>query len=123
MDMEGFTDRFNSLVGSNRMQFSKKTDIPYTTIANIQKGTEPRIGVVMEILKSMPDLSAEWLLRGTGQAFEKRDENAAGKLLIALAELKGQKMKYEALKEMYIEKCMELKTLKAKEHEREAKTD
>ena len=123
MDTKDFTDRFNILVGDNRMQFSKKTDIPYTTIANIQKGTEPRIGVVMEILKSMPDLSAEWLLRGTGQAFEKRDENAAGKLLIALAELKGQKMKYEALKEMYIEKCMELKTLKALQNELKAETD
>ena len=112
METRNFTERFNFLVGDSRMNFSKKTGIPYTTITNIQRGTEPGVAIIESVLKSLPDLSAEWLLRGTEPILIDGTKEDAGKIAILKDEYKRLKQKYELLREMYIEKCMELQTLK-----------
>jgi hypothetical protein len=110
MKIDDFTRRFNELVGDNRMEFSFKTLIPYTTVTNIQKGTEPRLGAVLSVLNAYPRLSAEWLLRGVEPKFmndgqEKEDSQEVKSLKAELEQLKG---KYNLLKEMYDDKCAEL---------------
>lgn len=123
METRNFTERFNFLVGDNRMEFSKKTGLPYTTVTNIQKGTEPGIKVVMKILKSLPDLSAEWLLRGTEPVLidlTKEDSEEVARMKAGLSSLC---MKYEMLERMYVEKCIELQTLKNGINEQKTKTD
>ena len=110
MKIDDFTRRFNELVGDNRMEFSFKTLIPYTTVTNVQKGTEPRLSVLLSVLQSYPELSAEWLLRGIEPKYinegqEKEESQEVKSLKAELEQLKG---KYNLLKEMYDDKCAEL---------------
>lgn len=108
MNKDDFTKRFNILVGENRMQFSFNTLIPYSTVSNIQKGTEPKVGMVMSILESLPDLSAEWLMRGTLPMYKSEVPEETVEVKRLKAELEQLKGKYALLKEMYDDKCAEL---------------
>lgn len=108
MEIKDFTERFN-LLTVDRMKFSKRTGIPYTTISNIQKGTEPKVGVVMKILEAFPNLSAEWLLRGIKPIRKDMDSD---EVIMLKDELSRLSAKYEILEEMYCKKSMELQTLK-----------
>lgn len=62
MKLEKFTERFNEMVGDNRSDFSFRTLIPYTTITNVMKGTDPRVSMILAILEAVPEISAEWLI-------------------------------------------------------------
>ena len=50
--------------------FAKKIGVAQTTLHYCISGTtEPRMGLVAAILDSLPDLSAEWLMRGEGPMY------------------------------------------------------
>lgn len=54
--------------GLNELQLSKRLQIPQTTLNGYFKlKRKPSIDIVMAILNEFEDISAEWLLRGTGQ--------------------------------------------------------
>jgi transcriptional regulator with XRE-family HTH domain len=54
--------------GLNELQMSKRLQIPQTTLNGYFKlKRKPSIDIVMAILNEFEDISAEWLLRGTGQ--------------------------------------------------------
>ena len=50
--------------------FAKSIGVAQPTIHHcISENSEPRIGLVMSILNGLPDLSAEWLMRGEGPMY------------------------------------------------------
>ena len=50
--------------------FAKKIGVAQTTLHYCISGTtEPRMGLVAAILDGLPDLSAEWLIRGEGPMY------------------------------------------------------
>ena len=66
--MKNFTDRFNKIIdqqaGGNKLQFSKQTGIPYTTVVENSNGKkkDPKLSMLVKI----PNVNAEWLLTGSG---------------------------------------------------------
>lgn len=71
--VNGFNDRLLLLVRDKGM-----TDHAFAKMINVDShqpakyfsgGTIPRVDVVFRILDSWPDVSAEWLLRGTGSMY------------------------------------------------------
>lgn len=117
MKLEDFTKRFNELVGENRSDFSFRTLIPYTTITNVMKGTEPRISMILAILEAIPEISAEWLMRGNGNMLLS-DEKQTGCTIEDIMKLKEQlqnaQEELDILSRMYDKKCAENEELRSK---------
>lgn len=108
MELKEFTERFNQIVGKNRSDFSFKVLVPYTTISNVQKGTDPRVSLILNILEACPEISAEWLMRGKGKMnVVEEEETAQNEELVALRE------RYKTLQAMYDDKCVECAKLRA----------
>ena len=96
------------MVGKNRSDFSFKVLVPYTTISNVQKGTDPRVSLILNILEACPDISAEWLMRGKGKMNVGEEEKKTRDLeLVKLTE------QYKTLQIMYDDKCIECARLRA----------
>ena len=45
---------------------AKRINVPQTSLNNCANGTEPRMSLLVSILTGLPNLSAEWLMRGEG---------------------------------------------------------
>lgn len=57
-----------SVYGLSQLGFSKKINIPQTTISNIfNRDSDVKYSILESILNSFGDISAEWLLRGEGE--------------------------------------------------------
>lgn len=117
MKLEEFTERFNEMVGDNRSDFSFRTLIPYTTITNVMKGTDPRVSMILAILEAVPEISAEWLMRGKGEMVLEDDKQTG----VTVEELMEMKMllqhareELEILGRMYDKKCAENEELRSK---------
>lgn len=70
---------------SPEADFTRKTGISSSNIANWRKNTEKdvRSDILIQILNGYPELSAEWLLRGIGLQFSKNIYNIEKIITIA----------------------------------------
>ena len=70
MDKNIIRQRLNSIIEGGKFgtvtNLSKKINVPQTTLSNCANGTEPRMSLLVSILTGLPNLSAEWLMRGEG---------------------------------------------------------
>lgn len=117
MKLEEFTERFNEMVGDNRSDFSFRTLIPYTTITNVMKGTDPRVSMILAILEAVPEISAEWLMRGKGEmvlADDKQTGVTVEELMEMNMQLQHAREELEILNRMYDKKCAENEELRSK---------
>ncbi len=53
----------------NVASLAKAIGVAKTTLNNCVNGTEPRASLLAAILNGLPDLSAEWLMRGEGPMY------------------------------------------------------
>ena len=53
----------------NVASLAKTIGVAKTTLNNCVNGTEPRASLLAAILNGVPDLSAEWLMRGEGPMY------------------------------------------------------
>ncbi len=69
--MKEFKNRLEYIIknleGGSGRRLSRKTGIPETSVREYRKGikTDPRLSMLLKLLKTY-NLSAEWLLNGTG---------------------------------------------------------
>lgn len=72
---------YNSTGYKSVRLWAKELDIPYTTLSEFLRGSEPRYSTIKAILDGNPYLSAEWLMRGTGEMLlkEKADNPSSEK--------------------------------------------
>lgn len=64
-----------SSTGLNDNAFAKKINITQSVIASMfRRETEPSVKIIICILKTFPNISAEWLMRGTGDMLLKGDK-------------------------------------------------
>lgn len=86
------TDRLNQLVDNSlyksRRALASAAGIPQVTFNDNIRGTsEPRFSTLAAILSALPNVSAEWLMRGTGEMF--LSENKEGGEKPSSNKLKG----------------------------------
>lgn len=53
----------------NKAEFFKNLGVTYSNFNGVNKSKPLRTDILIKILSEIPDLSAEWLLRGTGDMF------------------------------------------------------
>ena len=53
----------------NKADFFKNLGVTYSNFNGVNKSKPLRTDILIKILSEIPDLSAEWLLRGTGDMF------------------------------------------------------
>ena len=67
--------------GSNPTQLAKMYNLNQKTVHNqINDNTQLSVSIILLILKTYPDISAEWLLRGTGSMIVSEKTEFADKL-------------------------------------------
>lgn len=67
--------------GSNPTQLAKMYNLNQKTVHNqINDNTQLSVSIILLILKTYPDISAEWLLRGTGSMIVSEKTEYADKL-------------------------------------------
>lgn len=73
--MDGITQRLNEIKNNYNLsgaRFADKVGKVKNTFANYLNGSRPiPTDVIVDILNTFPDLSADWLLRGKGDMFNK----------------------------------------------------
>ncbi len=73
--MDGITQRLNEIKNYYNLsgaRFADKVGKVKNTFANYLNGSRPiPTDVIVDILNTFPDLSADWLLRGKGDMFNK----------------------------------------------------
>lgn len=73
--MDGITQRLNEIKNYYNLsgaRFADKVEKVKNTFANYLNGSRPiPTDVIVDILNTFPDLSADWLLRGKGDMFNK----------------------------------------------------
>lgn len=86
--MKIFTERLNQIYhqsGARSIkQFADAAGLVCGTLTDtLHNGTEPRYNILKCILKSNPDVSAEWLMRGEGEMYRsQRQQRTAGDVSI-----------------------------------------
>ena len=92
--------RINELIEQrqeNVSKFAATLEIPQTTLNNYMLGQrKPTFGLIDSILTHLPEVSAEWLLRGVGRMY---NDSVAASKDVEIAKLEAQ---VEALKDVIV---------------------
>lgn len=82
--MDTINDRMQTIVDrcfdGNKSQFAKALDLPPTSISNYlgdKRKSKPSSDILCKILNVVNDLSARWLLTGTGNMFSSEEETSS----------------------------------------------
>ena len=70
-------ERINQLYKDSRERsirsYAIKIGVAPTTLNECIKGSEPRFSILSSILTGNPSISAEWLMRGTGNMYKNEE--------------------------------------------------